>query len=183
MNSNLQLNTPRLLLRPVEVADVPALFAYRSDAQTNQYQGWIPQSVEETMDFVQQKVASVINQPHTWFQMVILESASHRIIGDVGIHFQDADNQQVELGCTLRKDCHGNGYATEALKVIITYLFDTLNKHRIVTSIDPQNSASIALVERLGFRKEAHFRESIFLNGQWVDDLVYAVLRREWRLT
>lgn len=172
-----------MLLRPVQASDVPALFDYRSDAATNQYQGWIPNSIEETQDFVQNRVSPIINQPDTWFQLVILEQSSNRLIGDVGIHFIDEESQQVEIGCTLRKDSHGKGYATEALKMTISYLFDELAKHRIVTSIDPQNVASIALVERLGFRKEAHFRESIYLNGQWVDDVVYALLEREWSPT
>jgi len=180
MNTILELATQRLFLRPVQAADVPALFDYRSDAETNQYQGWIPQTLDETLDFVQNKVSPIINQVDTWFQLVIIEQSTNRVIGDMGIHFIDEENQQVEIGCTLRKDCHGKGYATEALKLTITYLFDELAKHRIVTSIDPQNLASIALVERLGFRKEAHFRESIYLKGQWVDDLVYAVLNREW---
>jgi len=183
MTTNLHLTSQRLLLRPVQASDAPALFAYRSDAETNQYQGWIPQTLDETTDFIRNRVSPTINQPDTWFQLVIVEQSSNRIIGDVGIHFMDEESRQVEIGCTLRKDCHGNGYATEALKVIITYLFEELTKHRVVTSIDPQNLASIALVERLGFRKEAHFRESICINGQWVDDLVYAVLKREWSPT
>ena len=183
MNTQLHLATQRLFMRPVQTTDVQALFDYRSDAETNQYQGWIPQTMDETVDFVKNRVSPIINQPDTWFQLVILEQSTNRVIGDVGIHFMDEESQQVEIGCTLRKDCHGKGYATEALQVIITYLFEEMEKHRIVTSIDPQNAASIALVERLGFRKEAHFRESIFLNGHWVDDLVYALLKREWRPT
>ena len=180
MNTNLQLTTQRLLLRPVQETDVSALFDYRSDADTNQYQGWIPQSLDETYDFIRNRVSPIINQADTWFQLVIINQPTNRLIGDVGIHFMDEESQQIEIGCTLRKDCHGQGYATEALKSTITYLFEELEKHRIVTSIDPQNLSSIALVERLGFRKEAHFRESIFINGEWVDDLVYALLSREW---
>jgi len=62
-------------------------------------------------------------------------------------------------------------------------LINTLKKHRIVTSIDPLNINSIKLVERLGFRKEAHFIESIYSNGKWVDDVVFALLSREWEKT
>jgi RimJ/RimL family protein N-acetyltransferase len=55
-----------------------------------------------------------------------------------------------------------------------------LKKHRIITSIDPENTNSIKLVERIGFRKEAHFIESLFINGKWVDDIVYAITRKDW---
>jgi RimJ/RimL family protein N-acetyltransferase len=114
---------------------------------------------------------------------VIVEHASKLLIGDIGIHFleTDSENKQVEIGYTLDKEFRGNGYATEALTMIIDYLINSLSKHRIIASIDPLNVDSIKLVERLGFRKEAHFVESLFFHGKWVDDLVYALLAREWK--
>lgn len=118
--------------------------------------------------------------PGTWFQFVILEKAGKDLIGDIGIHFLPSDDFQVEIGCTLDKHHQGKGYATEALKEIINFLFINLNKRRIIASIDPRNGPSVSLVERLGFRKEAHFRESILIDSVWVDDLVYAILKDEW---
>ena len=102
-----------------------------------------------------------------------------QVIGDLGIHFLDEENKQAEIGFTLDKNFQGKGYATEAVKEIINYLFNKLNKHRIIGSVDPHNSNSIRLLERLGFRKEAHFKESLFINGEWVDDVIYAVLKSE----
>ena len=87
---------------------------------------------------------------------------------------------QVEVGCTLKKTFQGKGYATEALTAMVNYFFTILKKHRIVASIDPRNTASIRLIERLGFRKEAHFKESYFLRGEWVDDIIYAMLDKDW---
>lgn len=63
---------------------------------------------------------------------------------------------------------------------MIDYLFNELNKHRIITSIDPDNKNSIRLVERIGFRKEAYFVESLFVNEKWVDDLIYALIEKDW---
>lgn len=80
----------------------------------------------------------------------------------------------------MDKVFQNKGYATESLKSVIDYLFKTLNKHRIIASIDPDNRNSIRLVERIGFRKEAHFVESILMNGKWVDDLIYAFIERDW---
>ncbi|MRR23245.1 N-acetyltransferase, partial [bacterium] len=88
-------------------------------------------------------------------------------------------NLQVELGCTLDSRYHGCGYATEALRVVISYLFGTLEKHRLIATIDPENTKSIDLFERLGFRREAHFRKCRIIDGTWVDDVVYARLREE----
>jgi len=181
MGIRLQLETERLLLRPIELTDAEAILSYRSDAETNKYQGWIPTSIADVNYFIHYKVSQEINLPGTWLQFVIIHKESNEIIGDIGVHFLSADTYQVELGCTLSKTYHGKGFAGEALRVMINYLFNTLDKRRIMASIDPRNDSSIKLYERLGFRKEAHFRESIYLNGEWVDDLVYALLKKEWK--
>lgn len=175
-----EINSKRLLLRAVKLEDAEAIFKYRSDAITNQFQGWIPSTIEDVHNFIENRVSSTIDIVDTWYQFAIIKKDNYELIGDLGIHFLDSDKKLVEIGCTLNKNEHGKGYATEALKETIDYLFNTLNKHRIVTSIDPENIKSIELVERLGFRKEAHFKESILINGKWVDDLVYAMLKSEW---
>lgn len=178
--TNIEIKTGRLLLRPIHVDDAEAILKYHSDAITNQYQGWIPKTIDDVYDFMRNRVSSVIDVVDTWFQFVIIKKENNELIGDVGVHFLDSDKKQAEVGCTLDKHQHGKGYATEALTGIINYLFNELDKRRIVTSIDPRNTKSIGLVERLGFRKEAHFKESLLINGEWVDDLVYAILKAEW---
>lgn len=175
----MKLKTDRLYLRPVTIEDKESLFEYRSDSETNKYQGWIPRKIEDVEVFIG-KISNEINVPETWFQFVIIEQKSNSLIGDLGVHFIDNENKQVEVGCTLNKNYQGKGYATESLRKIIDYLINTLKKHRVLTSIDPLNINSIKLVERLGFRKEAHFIESLFIDGKWVDDLVFALLAREW---
>ncbi|MDD5062654.1 MAG: GNAT family protein [Candidatus Marinimicrobia bacterium] len=176
----IRLSTPRLILRPIDKADVQAVFNYRSDAETNRYQGWIPQTIDDVKDFIEKRVSPVFNRQGTWFQLVIIKKAGHELIGDIGLHFFDPENQQVEIGFTLDKKHQKHGYATEAVSEIIRFLFQDLNKHRLTASIDPGNIYSIKLVGKLGLRQEAHFKESIFQNGAWLDDLVYAILRKEW---
>lgn len=178
----MKLETKRLVLRPVSGQDKSALFAYRSDKATNRYQGWIPENEEEAAAFIA-KVAKEMNVPGSWFQFVIEEKGQQHIIGDLGIRFPEDDIYQAEVGCTLSKDYHHCGYAFEALSRVIDFVFEELQKHRIFTSIDPANTGAIRLVERLGFRKEAHFRKSLLLNGVWVDDVVYALLEEEWEVT
>lgn len=181
MKTLTQLETERLILRPIEKTDAEAVFSYRSDAWINRYQGWIPASISDVHYFINYKVSPEINLPGTWVQFVLIKKDTNELIGDIGVHFLASDTFQVEMGCTLNKLYHGKGYATEALKQMIRHLFEQLNKRRITASIDPRNESSIKLYEKLGFRKEAHFRESIYLNGEWVDDLVYALLKNEWK--
>ncbi len=172
----------RLYIRPVNIKDSESIFNYRSDPETYRFLSSIPETVKDIDDFIG-RTSGVINIPGTWFQFVIIERNAHTLIGDIGIHFleTDSENMQTEIGYTLDKNFRGKGYATEALTVIINYLINHLNKHRIIASIDPVNTDSIKLIERLGFRKEAHFKESSFFHGEWVDDLIYAILAKEWQ--
>ncbi|MDX8340959.1 GNAT family protein [Draconibacterium sp. IB214405] len=174
----MELTTKRLLLRPFNGDDKQAFFAYRSDAKANKYQGWIPKTLDDVETFFV-KLAAEFNVPDTWFQLAVLDKTNDELIGDMGIHF--IDEQQVELGYTIAKQHQGKGFATEAVKAVIDHLFHDLKKRRITASIDPENVASFALLEKLGFRKEAHFVESLFLNDKWVDDVIYALLAREWK--
>lgn len=175
----MRLETSRLIIKPISIEDKNAVFEYRSDAETNKYQGWIPKTIDDVVTFIN-KTAKQINLPETWFQLVIQEKETLKIIGDIGIHFFDKENKQVEIGCTLHKKFQHKGYATESLKRVIEYLFNELDKHRIITSIDPENISSIELVKRIGFRKEAHFVESLYINGKWVDDVIFALLKKDY---
>lgn len=175
----MKLESERLILRPININDKAEIFAYRSDRETNKYQSWIPNSISDVESFID-NTAKQINEPETWFQFSIIEKKSEKIVGDIGVHFWDKENKQVEIGCTLNKNFQKMGYATESVRKIIDYLFTVLNKHRIITSIDPNNENSVRLVERIGFRKEAHFVESLFVNEKWVDDLIYSLIEKDW---
>lgn len=171
------IETKRLIIRPITLEDKNKIFEYRSDSETNKYQSWIPKTIDDVETFIG-KISKLFNEPGTWFQFVIIEKESKKITGDLGIHF--IDSEQVEIGCTLNKVFQNKGYATESVKRVIDFLFKDLKKHRIITSIDPDNKNSVRLVERIGFRKEAHFIESLLINGKWVDDLIYALIEKDW---
>ncbi|MFB6318623.1 GNAT family N-acetyltransferase [Saccharicrinis sp. FJH54] len=175
----MKLESQRLLLRPVTPDDKEDLFEYRRDKETNKYQGWIPETIGDVENFIG-RLSTQINVPQSWFQFAIIEKTSSKIVGDLGIHFMDVENKQAEIGCTLHKNFHNRGYATESVNLVIDYLFNDLNKHRIITSIDPDNINSVRLVERIGFRKEAHFVKSLWLNGVWLDDMIYAMIESDW---
>lgn len=174
-----QITSDRLLLRPIRIEDSNSIFRYRSNSLVNQYQGWIPKTLDDVHDFITNRVSSDIDVPNTWYQLAVLTRENGELIGDIGIHFFEIHKFQVEVGCTFDKNYHGKGYATEALKKTIDFLFNSLNKSRIIASIDPRNTKSIELFKRLGFKKESHFKKSILINNEWVDDLIYVLLKDE----
>lgn len=157
------------------------MYRYRSDPEVSRYQGWRPEAVAEVEQFIRKIRHTGFNVVDTWFQLGIYLLAGRRLIGDLGIHFLPPENQQTEIGFTVSPAFQRRGYAVEAVQALIEYLFQTLHKRRIVASVDPRNTASIALLEKLAFRKEAHFRESLYIDGEWVDDVIYAILNEEWK--
>lgn len=173
------IRTKRLIIRLAEPQDAPTIYSYRSDFEANRYQGWFPQSEQEVHDYIL-NMPKTLDVANVCLQFVIIRMADGKLIGDMGIIFNNHNLMQAEIGCTLDKTYHGQGYAVEATQAMINYIFDTLGKHRIIACIDPRNRPSIKLIERLGFRKEAHFRESYYLRGEWVDDVIYALLQKEW---
>jgi RimJ/RimL family protein N-acetyltransferase len=174
------ITSDRLIIRLAKPDDAEAIYSYRSDFTANKYQGWLPGSVEDVCEYIK-NMPSTIDVADKWFQLAIVSVNENRLIGDIGIRFTGHDRMQAEIGCTLHKDFQGKGYATEALKTIVNYLFRTLKKHRIIASVDPRNTASIRLIERTGFKKEAHFEESYFLHGEWADDMIYSMLEKNWK--
>jgi len=105
---------------------------------------------------------------------------SGQIIGDIGIHFLGPNNTQCEIGYTVAKQYHRQGFGYEAVMGIVNFLFTDLQKHRLIASVDPENSASIKLLGKAGFRREAHFKKSVLIENEWKDDVVYGLLNEEW---
>ena len=157
------------------------MFRYRSDRMISRYQNWAPRSVEEISTFIAGLAEIGIDTPGRWYQLGLFLRESGEMVGDCGIHVQADDPRQVEIGITLAQEFQGRGLEAEALRAVLGYLFDELGKHRVFVSVDPRNAPSLALLERVGMRREAHFVESLYIKNAWVDDVIYAILRREFR--
>jgi RimJ/RimL family protein N-acetyltransferase len=106
--------------------------------------------------------------------------ARDRLIGDCWAHVRAEDPRQAEIGFTLASQHQGSGYATEAVHRLLHYLLLERGKHRVRASCDDRNTRSAAVLERVGMRREGHLLESTWSKGEWTNDLLYAVLRREW---
>jgi RimJ/RimL family protein N-acetyltransferase len=174
------MRTERLLLRMLEPPDAAVFYEYRSNPAVSKYQSWKPKSVSEIESFIRNQRIPQPNTVDFWVQLAICLRETGILIGDCGMHFPQRDSPQVEIGFTIAPAHQRRGYALEAVRAIIGYLFHDLKKHRVYASVDPRNAGSISLLEQLPMRKEAHFRKSIFFEGEWVDDIVYAVLEKEW---
>jgi RimJ/RimL family protein N-acetyltransferase len=177
-----ELAGPRVALRRFHLGDVATFVAYRSSEQVARFQSWdAPYPREEGERFIREIARDHPDTAGEWFQFAVGLRATRQLIGDCAAMPQAGDPRQCEIGFTIAPDYQGRGYATEAVRLLLNYLFTERGKHRITAYCDPRNAASVALLERLGMRREGHLRESTWAKGQWTDDLVYGLLRDEWR--
>ena len=173
------ISTERLLLRQLVQEDAEAIFQYRTKKEIQKFQSWGTKSEAELRSSIA-KLSKQNCQMSGWYQIGIALSESGILIGDCGIHTLECDSRLAEVGITINPDFQRNGYASEALKAVLAFLFEKLKKHRVSASVDPNNVASLNLMRAVGMRKEGHFVESTWFNENWVDDVIFSLLEKEW---
>jgi RimJ/RimL family protein N-acetyltransferase len=177
-----ELAGPRVALRRFHTDDLAKFVAYRSCEQVARFQSWdAPYPPEEGKRFIQEISKQHPDTPGEWFQFALVLRSTGQLIGDCAAMPHADDPRQCDIGFTVSTEHQGHGYATEAVRLLLNYLFTERGKHRITAYCDPRNAASVALLERLGMRREGHLRESTWAKGEWTDDLVYALLPDEWQ--
>ena len=174
--------TDRLILRRFREEDAEAFLRYRSrpDVALYQGEGWIHFKPDQALAFVKKQMDFEPGEPDTWFQIAIERKDSGELIGDCGIHTLPNDTRQAEIGYTIAPEHQGSGYAKEALRSLLAYLFGQLKIHRVIAVTDTRNSSSIKMLERLGMRREGHFLQHAWYNGEYADEYLYALLQEEW---
>lgn len=165
-------------IRAFEESDLETFAAYRARPEVAKYQSWTTYTYEDAVRLYTAMLEHPFGTPGQWFQLAVALEASDVLVGDLAIHF--IDEEQVEVGFTMSPEHQQQGYSTFALRHLVDYLFQTMNKHRIISTVDAENAAASRLLEKVGFRQEAHFVENIFFKGAWGSEFQYGLLRREW---
>lgn len=171
----------RLFLRRFRKSDVEAFAAYRADPQVERYQGWENFTLRDAQIFFEKQQSLHPGIPGQWFQFAIELKNTAAFIGDCAFCIRADDSRQAEFGFTLAPRFQGYGYAAEAVNCLLRYAFETFDLHRITATTDVRNLSSIRLLERTGLRREGRFVENAFYKGEWCDEYLYAILRKEWK--
>jgi RimJ/RimL family protein N-acetyltransferase len=176
------LKTERLLLRPLEERDLDDVFAYRSLAAVHTYLYREPSDRAGTAELLAEQIGrhQLTGEGQELVLAVVLPEAG-RVIGEVGLTWQSEEHRQGEIGYLFHPDFHGRGYAREAGEVVVKLGFEGLGLRRVKATCDARNEPSWRLMERLGLRREAHFRQCEIFKGEWRDVFVYAMLAEECR--
>lgn len=180
---NYPLVTERLQLRPFLPADLDALHAMQRREDVTRYLYWGPRSRTETRRLLDRVIPLMtIDDSSDAVRLAAVLTETGQVIGDFSLQRVSAEHRQGEIGFVLDPRHQGRGYATEAGREMLRLGFEAIGFHRVVGRCDARNTPSARLMERLGMRREAHFRQNEFVKGEWCDELVFALLSSEWGL-
>lgn len=116
-----------------------------------------------------------------WLQLALESKETGALIGDVVFGMKGEDIHQCLAGFTIASAYWKNGYATEAMTALLGYLFEDVDRHRVIADCDADNAGSWKTLEKLGFRREAHYVESFLQDKEYRSEYFYGLLQREWR--
>ena len=175
------LRTQRLLLRPYARGDVDGLYAYQRLPEVHRYLYTEPRTRAEVEAIVAERAGlAVLTETGKAITLVAELAQTGELVGDCMLFWRSQQHEQGEVGYVFNPAYHGRGYATEAVGALLRLGFEGLGLHRIAGHLDARNTASARVLERAGLRREAHLVENEFVKGEWADELIYGILRREW---
>jgi len=175
------LRTQRLLLRPYAHGDVDGLYAYQRLPEVHRYLYTEPRTRAEVEAIVAERAGlAVLTETDKAITLVAELAQTGELVGDCMLFWRSQEHEQGEVGYVFNPAYHGRGYATEAVGALLRLGFEGLGLHRIAGHLDARNTASARVLERAGLRREAHLVENEFVKGEWADELIYGILRREW---
>ncbi len=171
--------TSRLIIRPFTPVDEDDMFDFESREDVARYLFNEPRTPENNAEELAKRVTQT-KLDKDGDTLLLAVDYNGTVIGYVLLTLLSRENSQGEFGYVFHPDYHGKGLASEAAIEMLRLGFETLNLHRIIGRCDPRNDASAQLMERLGLRKEAHFRELEIFKGEWGDEFTFAMLKNEW---
>ena len=176
------IETERLVLRPFDDGDLEELVSIQSRPEVAEYLYWEPRTRAEVAEQLERlKSMTRIDESSDSLRLAAVRRDTSALVGDYSLRLHSREHKQGEIGYITHPDHQGHGYATEGSVPLMRLGFEVLGLHRIFASCDARNAASARVMERLGMRREAHFRENELVKGAWTDELIYAMLAGEWR--
>jgi len=174
------ITTERLIIRRPKEADLHDFLAYRNDPESLRLQPVRPMTDGEAARFLAKQATLEIGDEGGWVMFALELRNGGRMIGEVGLYAEARPTSLGNTGWSIHPEYQGQGYATEAAPFLLTYAFEELDLHRVTSDCDVSNVASARIAERLGMRREGHYRQAALRGGVWCDNYQYALLRDEW---
>ncbi len=173
--------TERLCLRAYREDDLENVFRLRSNPDVVKLLYGDPLTWEEAPGALARHMSAPrFDADGDELKLAVERQSDGAYLGNLKLQILSVEYLQGEIGYVFDPQYHGKGYAREAATAALDLGFRHFGMHRIRAHCDARNTASWRLMQKLGMKREAHFRESEFFKGVWAEDFIYAILAREW---
>lgn len=168
----IELTTDRLLLRPLNLHDLEAVYEYSGDSGHIRYMMYLPdESIEQAREFLENAEAEWEKEAPQFYEFGIV--LKEKLIGAVSLYLSE-DGKEGELGWVLHRNYIKQGYATEAAAALKEFAVTGLKLGKLVAHCDKRNTASAQVMEKIGLVLEQEgIRE--YRNGEKAADLAYGI--------
>lgn len=175
MDNKPVIETDRLVIRPMNVTDIPALKKWMPDGSIYTYWGKGPGKAEKQPELLFEKKERSTKS----FHLGIAEKETDEVIGDVWVYLIEND-RMAQIAIRLSNEKHGRGYGTEALSAMTGFCFENTELKRLWTQVDVRNTASVRMLEKCGYTREGLIRQGKMVNT-WCDHYIYGILASDIR--
>jgi RimJ/RimL family protein N-acetyltransferase len=176
------LRSDRLELRLFDHHDLDAVCAYYLLPEAQRYLEPPARDRTDVRTALRTLCGQVaLNRPGDTLALAVERQSDRTLVGQVCLRWHDATAAQGEIRFVFNPIYRRQGYARESVRAVLDLAFDELHFHRIFAGCDARSAASARLLKDLGMRLEAHYREHALFQGEWDEELHFAILDREWR--
>ncbi|MDB5614686.1 MAG: Protein N-acetyltransferase, RimJ/RimL family [Devosia sp.] len=179
---SLPIQTDRLILRTFERSDIDGLAAYHALPSVQRYVFTKTRDTSEVAGALNLMRGHVsLQRPGDTLTLAMIRKGDQALLGHVSLNWSDATAGQGEVRFCVNPAHAGQGFTREALSAVYDLAFDHFHIHRVFARCDGRNHHSIKLMQQMGMRLEAHYREHALFQGEWDEELHFAILDREWQ--
>ncbi|MBY6035991.1 GNAT family N-acetyltransferase [Fictibacillus nanhaiensis] len=176
-----------IIVRPFSIEDCEQRLNLHIENQAH-FQEWSPYKRSEEFFTLQGQVESINNliakradDSRYDFAIYLDDNSSHTLIGEVQFtSVVRGPLQSSFLGYMIGKRFNGLGYMTKSLKIALKIAFEELNFHRVTAEVNPDNIASLRVLDKVGFVREGFARKNVKVGDEWRDHICLAMLEEDY---
>jgi ribosomal-protein-alanine N-acetyltransferase len=171
-----EMETERLTLRQLHWDDVQEVYYLRAHPEVMKYIG-IPlaSSIADANEYIEKVMTLMAKKEGIWWAISI--KGYPKLVGVIAYRSFLKEHYRGELSYAMHPDLQGRGLMQEALALILDYGFNKIGLHSVEANVDKENAASIRLLERNNFVKEAHFKENYYFDSKFIDSVIYSLIK------
>ena len=166
-------------LRGVEPTDAEVFARWNLDSEMARELDfiWPPVSLARIRKDVEEKMLLRFERDEFFW---VIEDPTGSAVGSISTHRCEPRTGVFRYGVSVAREHRRRGYASEAVTLVLKYYFEELRYQKCLVGVHSNNPASVALHEKLGFRREGTLRRMFYTGGRFYDEFYYGMLKEEW---